>query len=68
MRHPSNVPRYVSISDEEGLRAIGCPWKVTSIYTLRSQKKYPKLFTKIGAKVYIVVEELERMLKEGVGK
>lgn len=68
MREQTKILKYVSISDEEGLRSIGCPWKTTSLYTMRTHKTHPKLFTKIGRKVYLVVEELERMMKAGVGK
>jgi hypothetical protein len=64
----NNAIKYVQISDEAGLKAVGCPWKPNTLYVLRSKGKFPKLFTKLTErKVFVVVEELERMLKEGIG-
>jgi len=59
---------YVQISDEAGLKAIGCPWKPNTLYVLRSKGMYPKLFAKLSSrKVFLVVEELQKMLREGIG-
>ena len=59
---------YVQISDEAGLKAVGCPWKPNTLYVLRSKGMYPKLFAKLSSrKVFLVVEELQKMMKEGIG-
>ena len=59
---------YVQISDAAGLKAIGCPWKPNTLYVLRSKGMYPKLFAKLSSrKVFLVVEELQKMLREGIG-
>ena len=60
--------KYVQISDVGGLKAVGCPWKPNTLYVLRSKGLYPKLFTKLSSrKVFLVVEELQRMMREGIG-
>ena len=68
-RKPSPVTMtYVQISDEAGLKAVGCPWKPNTLYVLRSKGLYPKLFAKLSSrKVFLVVEELQKMMKEGIG-
>ena len=68
-RKPSPVSMtYVQISDEAGLKAVGCPWKPNTLYVLRSKGMYPKLFAKLSSrKVFLVVEELQKMMKEGIG-
>jgi len=59
---------YVQISDAAGLKAVGCPWKPNTLYVLRSKGLYPKLFAKLSSrKVFLVVEELQKMMKEGIG-
>lgn len=60
--------KYVKLTDAEGLREVGCPWKPKTLLIYHSQGKYPNLFAKIGKRVVLVVEELERMLQEGKGK
>ncbi len=68
-RRPSEPSiKYVQLSDEKGLKAIGCPWKPNTLYVLRSKGMYPKLFAKLSSrKVFLVVEELNRMMREGIG-
>lgn len=68
-RKPSPVSMtYVQISDAAGLKAVGCPWKPNTLYVLRSKGMYPKLFAKLSSrKVFLVVEELQKMMKEGIG-
>ena len=68
-RKPSPVSMtYVQLSDAEGLKAVGCPWKPNTLYVLRSKGLYPKLFAKLSSrKVFLVVEELQKMMKEGIG-
>lgn len=64
---PTSV-KYVQLSDEKGLKAIGCPWKPNTLYVFRSKGMYPKLFAKLSSrKVFVVVAELKRMMEDGIG-
>ncbi len=54
--------RLVSVSNEKELKAAGIPFKPSTLYAWKWAGKYKQIFRKIGGKLFVDVDEFERLV------
>ena len=59
---------YVRVTDEKGLKEVGCPWSPNTLRQYHYLGKYPDLFSKVGGSLMLDVDEMKKLLKKGKGK
>lgn len=59
--------RLVPLSDKERIREF-CPFKISTIYKWRTTCENPDLTVKVGGKVCLNLDALDKMIEEGLEK
>ncbi len=58
----------ISLTDEDGLKEAGVPVSPWTLRKWRREGRYPELFTKVGKRVFLVLENWQKLVQKGIGK
>lgn len=56
--------KLIPIADEEALREAGVPFARSTLYKLRHCGRLPGVVVKLGGRLFVDLEELQRVLEE----
>ncbi len=58
----------ISLTDEEELKEAGISVSPWTLRKWRREGRYPELFTKVGKRVFLVLENWQKLVQKGIGK
>ncbi len=58
----------IPLTDGAGLKEAGVLLSPWTLRKWRKEGRYPELFTKVGRRVFLILENWEKLVQKGIGK